>query len=854
MPDELMPDEGPFLSFLTWLGRGGDAVRHGLRGNYGAAGRQVADFFGEIPDAFLPGDIIPNLTTKEDFLSPSEFVGMDEDAPWWQRLPTDIGLGILTDPISLVPGAAVLKGIGAGTQAVKAGANALRAASPVADNALGVVERGMTDARRALNWLDLTDEQRNTLDALSATGANTSRAGLAEVERLFKGTGIDEQEAIGEIMLGIARNGDDRSAWSRIGYGPDELGPDLPLDLRAAEYLKANPALDAGKITSAVAGLSDLGRVQAADGLAGGIFNDSGDLFSSPYFQRQFSGVKQADITEDALGQPSAVKGRAIPTTADALSFLRAEPGVDLEFNALTAAASRAGQQGRMAQKAAIGQHVVGEGFKLANPEDATNAKAAIEAIEKADPDMGYRLRQMWDGMPTEEAMPGGFALQILKGTNRVFKSAATYGILIPRVSFTVRNELSSLWQVLSSDKTRATFPQALSRTLSNLIGAFDDGVAKVGGFRFTGNELTQRLAKIDEAFESSGGSARKALETLDATDKDLADAMRTGVLNNFISAEELTKRIAKTPAGRKFQDWMDMPAEIGQGLEQRLRLGTFLDLRKRRVDPAMAARGVKEAFLDYDVVGTANRTFRQAVPFGAWISQNLPQQAKFLASKPAVAVGVGELFGQEDEGLPKYDWIAQQPSLPFGLDEEQNPQYLTSLGVPVEGLADVPGWSQRGLEQNVVGNLHPLLKSIYSAFSDRDPFTGGDAFSYDREPITGEQSDLGRKYRTLASTGLIQPLATPIGMLDTLFDDRKDAGSKALQLLTGARIASVDPDRAEREAVERYLDENPDVREFRTFYQSGEDEGVRDAIQRLRDANKRLREKRERAKAGSII
>jgi hypothetical protein len=289
----------------------------------------------------------------------------------------------------------------------------------------------------------------------------------------------------------------------------------------------------------------------------------------------------------------------------------------------------------------------------------------------------------------------------------------------------------------------------------------------------------------------------------------------------------------------------MQWPAAIGQGLEQRIRLGTFKELVKGGKSLDDAARIVKDTALDYNVPGIANRRFRDIVPFGAFITQNAKQQAGFIAKYPGVAVGAEHFFGEGHGDELKYPYMDEQLAIPNGLDEEGNPRYITSIGLPLEGLANI-GTSYR----STVGNLQPLLKAAASSVTGIDPFTGGQYGTY--EKIAGvEMGEAGRKLNMVASTGLLQPFTSLLQPITLAMDDRKSIPEKLMQATTYLRQTSVDPHRAERQRVEELLKDMPDVKQYKSYYKTDENPEVDELLGRLKDARAALKEKRAAAAAG---
>lgn len=863
MPSYGDTDPGPFLSGLDWLEGVGEVPLNaigaliGRKGTMAGAGRKLIDSLSSIPDAILPGDWFPEVARPEDDITASQVAGIDRNAHPGIAKAVDIVGGTAANPLSWAGEGLPLRG------ALKSAAGGARDLAKLGFDQLPedlqrMAKTSATGVRRTLNFLDVPDESEAFLRQSKAKGNDASRAAREEVKRIYGDLTPEEREAVGEIAHGVNRRGtDDRSQWSVL-QDPEEI-------IAGREGIRPDVVRQATKDRTA------LMRTLLDESPGAGIMRGDPARESESYINRQFSGDYFAEGESPlsfARGGNKIEKGRVaeLRTPEQLLDFLKKQD-VDLEFDALTADLNRAEQQGRLAERGALGRGLAEQRgmtfkdksgaqvpFMMNEPSHQTAMKDMIAQISK-EPGMGdfaYKLKNAFEGVAPRS---DNFFWRGLHQANKAFKGAATYGLLLPRISFNIRNRTSALWQALSDQQGRKTLPGNAKRLLSDLLGSFDDGLMKATGStsrRWGKSALTDQLDAIEHAFKNSGGSTAKVRSILGAREdgKFLQEALDNGVLNNFVDSEELLARMQKTKGTQRAFDIMQWPAEIAQGLEQRMRLGTFLDLRKNGIAKSAedAAKTVRDTFLDYDVVGKENRTFRDLVPFGAFLTQNTKQQAKFLAEQPAVGVAAAQLYG-DDEGLPKYPWLEQQLSIPAGLDEKGNAQYISGLGLPIEGLTAIPGLGSDDLYRDVVGALQPMLKSGIAYAVDKDPLTGRAFGQYDK--ILGQsRGEAGRAYNIAKGTGVLQPITGPFSQLETATDDRESIGERALQLTSGVRYTSVDADLAQRQQLESYLRSRPDVHTSETLYQTTPDPETQAKLKELRDAKARLKEKRAAAAA----
>lgn len=798
MPDPLDPNipdppRSLFGSFLHWVDRPGQAVRATLSGKPGRAARELLDLVDQPLTLGLAPEAAPS----------------SEDISWG-------ALGdIATNPLTLLS----LKDhhlLQHAATAAKAGAKAVGA-----DQHL---DRAATTARRTLGWLDMTDEQRDRLGRAKAAGGTASKVGQLEVERVLGHLPANERTAVGEILHGIDRSDPERKNWKLI---PGDVSA------RTAALLASRPHLDAKRVSDAITGYGNFAKTQFIEGVRKGVFRPGPG--ATDYLPRRFN---------DKNG-PNALSEREFKDAAEMLAHIHANPEADLEFDALKAAAPRAAQQGTLEKKALLLRESTGNPAATL-PDDGEAMAAIIEHAKKETPDYGYALENVYKGIPPRNDV----FFKGLHAANKIFKPAATYGVVLPRISFHVRNQLSEFGQVASDEQARKVLPQAVMRSLSNLLGAFDDGYKHLTGSRLGNGELTQHLDMVENAMRAAKGNATKALAAIDVADPRVAEAIRHGVLDGWVSSEEMIKAANRSPNAKLWRKIYDLPAVIGQGLEQRMRLGKYLDLRRmaKPLNAQTAAKAVRDSSYDYDVVGKANRNFRDVIPFGAYAAAAIKQQGQLIARYPGIAVALGAIMG-DHSGLPKYNWMQQQTSVPFGLDEQKNPQYLTGLGLPFEALNDVPGPNGASLE-HLIGQSHPLLKTAYSLAAGHDPEFGTQTGSYDRDPLTHQHSEVGRVYNELAATGLLAPADAPLRQVGLWTDERKSGLEKALQFGTGLRFASVDPELAEQEQLREVLGQDPSVFKHETFM--SDDPSTKALIREMEQSRKRLKEKREQIGAMS--
>ena len=515
---------------------------------------------------------------------------------------------------------------------------------------------------------------------------------------------------------------------------------------------------------------------------------------------------------------------------------------------ALDPLASLAGQSKPITDLSRTLDHVMNHEFRLADPRSKAIVNAAIKGL---DPESARYATDMFNGLPPRTGIMKGLA-----SANRVIKPMMVYGYAIPKMGAMVRNVVGGAWQAFSNPATRGTAVKAMTRIPSSLVGAVVDSL----GLKVPKDALGKVIALYDQTLKQSGGVASKALADLERhpgiggySGQQIADVFRSGAPGGFVDTEAFLKTMASTPWKQTYKHVVEWPARMFKGLEDRMRIGMGLELAKDGKPMADIGRFTKEALYDYDVTSAGNRAARDILPFAQFTFKAVPQQAKLLYEKPWLAVGMSSLM-TEKEGQAVYPYMEGKLNVPLGMNEQGEQQYASGFGLPFEALGMIPNPSGslqqtgRELERIVGGSSQPLLKSAFGLVSGEDPYFETPFGSYSKLPGNIEGGALGRAYNVAAGTGFTQPVDAPLRLLGKLADDRSSAGIKALDLLTGANVVSVNADRALQQRLTDYLRRNPDVASFESLYTRSDDPEVKSLLRQLREAKQRVKASRPAA------
>lgn len=874
MPDGVTPaDPGLLASIADELALPGYTVRNLMKGNLGGAGRNLADLALNVIDAPFPGDWFPEISGKEDRPEFEELIGPIDDGIIGSTV--NIAGNILTDPVTYIPGAQLAKGAGMVAKGVKA-------ITPE------IVKQGVSKVAKPVGKFlkkvagaeDIGKPLANVITKAQGAKETASRASSDALVEGLKGATPRELDAATEVLTNVTR--DKATGAARL---IDETET-LSAQDRLARYLTENPDVNPDVMARIVSTASTVGKGQRESGLAGNIFTEAGDL-SEDYFPRLMKRDEADDVAEDLLGQPNAIAERKLKTGKDLAAYLTAHPEIQMA-NAAEALGKRGAAQGELAARGATGQGLfeMARAGEIALPDEllakvpvagkpAGGVETGLDDVQRKSAREWLLSKQYKQADPllreTAEAIANNLvgderdvALHFLRGMkgrtglpkalaalNRRFKPTAVYGAIIPKLGSITRNMTGGVWQKYSNPEARGTIsPKNIPAFMRDWLASIEDGVERLTGKRiFTKNEF----AEMDEAFKAGGGDPRKALALI--KDPTMRDAAERGVFgNNFVDTESLIAQAGKTGLRNLGEKLWDYPGYMFKGAEQRMRYGLFKQLTKQGKSADEAARVVRDSFYDYSISSAENRLARDIIPFFQFLGKSVPQQAKLLAEKPALASTVANLYaqGRDEPVLPQMEG---KVNIPIGMDELGQRQYVSNLGLPFESLSALPNLSAnplqagRDIEQNIVGATSPLLKMAYAYTSGRDPVFGSAPGSYTR--VAGQDlGEAGGILNQLLGTGLGPAVAAGqlAGKVGQFTDPRTNLGDLALNQLTGARIASVDPDRAIQQRLQSALERDPSVATFRTFYErsGGEDATTQEMLSALKTAKDRQKEKQK--------
>ena len=322
---------------------------------------------------------------------------------------------------------------------------------------------------------------------------------------------------------------------------------------------------------------------------------------------------------------------------------------------------------------------------------------------------------------------------------------------------------------------------------------------------------VSRYLERVARKAAGQDDPRRTSLDAMKAVWKDYDDNFgRTFPKKGFLGIK----------FGATVAEGMDNAAKIA-GIRWRLSQGDTLD---------EAAEFARKTFYNYDDVGRAVRQGGSIFPFARWMAVNMPAQVQNLVynpdrlSKLAIATKSRDSFAEdiEADAYTMPDWILERSHAVLGKDEDGNLEVLYLAGAPFEDINRFFAGGFGNTMENVLADVTPILRAPFEAFAlDRSFFTGERISDpsyrnfYTRahqwtEKVPGlrewldvrrEVTPSGRVHyrsgepaRMFIFASLIGRISSQMDKVGMMVENRADAGTNLLPMLTGIRTTKVLP------------------------------------------------------------
>ena len=239
----------------------------------------------------------------------------------------------------------------------------------------------------------------------------------------------------------------------------------------------------------------------------------------------------------------------------------------------------------------------------------------------------------------------------------------------------------------------------------------------------------------------------------------------------------------------------------------------TYIDARARGFEPQAAMNEVVKAHHDFGNLSDFEKNvMRRIVPFYSWMRQNVPQIGSEIATNPGGRIA-NALRGVVAAGGPQQGLLPRSVSetgeaIPLGGDETGRQHYLTSLGLPFEDLTQLTSLN------SMLGSTAPYIRMPWELATGKQVFNNRDI------PATYPLPTGGPIANSLLQNS---PIGRVFSQANVAMDPNRSLLEKAAQLLAGQRVTTIDPQVAQRTALEeeaiRRLQGLPQTHQFNRTY-----------------------------------
>lgn len=328
---------------------------------------------------------------------------------------------------------------------------------------------------------------------------------------------------------------------------------------------------------------------------------------------------------------------------------------------------------------------------------------------------------------------------------------------------------------------------------LEELLGVPGGASPSIMGIRHKDGSFSEgALQKLFAPF-------RRAKEAVPATATTPAkEAVEAGKLSNIINF--LNVRGGWGPAREGAGEGFSIAAagtHMNTLAEDVGRAATWLRKIKRGYSPHQAAIESKLAHVDFgDLTGFERKYMKRIVPWYSYSRHMIPEQLKMIGRKPSSSLPAMAIRATTADGHQTPDQA--MGSIPWGEEKDGRQKYI-SLDLPHEILNDLMAFkptmlgTAQATGKKLLSQIHPAFKFGLEITNDQVYFRP------DARGMTGQFSHVnhlsgGKWNDTILNHAIMSsPLSRGISTAVGLQSEYKTPAEKAVNLLSGVRVQSVD-------------------------------------------------------------
>lgn len=365
------------------------------------------------------------------------------------------------------------------------------------------------------------------------------------------------------------------------------------------------------------------------------------------------------------------------------------------------------------------------------------------------------------------------------------------------------------------------------SARILRAIHGDQEALASLGNVR-VGRYTAQEVVTQAQGVLANNFAANEILKDADLIPQVLSQT-DPKVLEHVSEALKGKAKVSSLPVAG-WKDAVQFGARVAAHVEDSFRLQAFMGLIEKGVDLTDAARRVNKAYVDYSYQSPVERWVRDLIPFARFSLGMTPVVAEQAARRPATFTPLARLMGStqsQGEGAFLPEYIREGVAIPLGTDAEGNQEFLPTLGLPQEQIANLGAFSPEGFRRQVLAGLQPALRTPLEASTGQSFYFGNEFGSYRRAPESlGRLEDLlgvevTDRYTTKEGIerrevpGWVNawalgatPLNRFVRFADQWFDKRRSVLDNVVETASGAKIRSVDQRTEAKKVILRFLEE----------------------------------------------
>lgn len=403
--------------------------------------------------------------------------------------------------------------------------------------------------------------------------------------------------------------------------------------------------------------------------------------------------------------------------------------------------------------------------------------------------------------------------------------------------AFHTRNLMGGIWQSWSDG--HVSLPELMAgytRTHQNMIGKLAAGEDRfIREFVDNGGFTDGRGMIIDVLGEEAGEAVARRGEPKGALG-GITEPLRGLFSNPKKAIQQRGWRVFDPTATRGgFGTPSGVLGETGERgyafVEYLNRAGYYDALRRKGFKPGEAMELVKRSQFDYSELSPFMRNVgRRVVPFGTWISKNMPYQFAKIFEAPGGRAAQTVRFMNQDFGGDAYkpSYLKEGLAIHTGGDEREA-SFVKQAGLPIEDLnkivIDKMGRPGMRTAEKFAAQLHPLINFPIESFANKQFFTGRDRDTL-RSTTAAISKGLTGTPRPVpwADTAIhYSPFSRAASELQGFLDERKPWWQKAVNFMSGVKFTTQDVARQRlidtTRALEEEVKDSPYVREGNYYY-----------------------------------